>query len=137
MEFYSLIIAGSRGWVNYDLLTQKTREFAKIFIKDKGNKPIRIISGTAQGADRQGEYLAQRFNLELLRMPADWDKHGKAAGYIRNEHMAKIANGCIVFWDGQSNGSFHMMNLAKNYKLDLWIVLTNGVTLSTPQGIIR
>jgi len=135
-EFYSLIIAGSRKWVNYDLLTQKTREFAKLFIKPTG-KGIRIVSGTAPGADRLGEKLAERFKLELLKMPADWDAEPRRAGYLRNEEMAKVADGCIVFWDGESNGSFHMMHLAKQYKLDLWIVLTNGVTLSTPEGIVR
>lgn len=54
--------------------------------------------------------------------PADWDTYGKSAGYRRNEDMAKIADACIVFWDGESRGSKHMIDIAEREGLPLRIV---------------
>ena len=52
---------------------------------------IRIISGTARGADKLGEQYAKIAHYELSKFPADWDGLGKRAGYIRNAEMAKFA----------------------------------------------
>jgi hypothetical protein len=112
-------------------MVEKTKQFNKLFIKPTG-KIIRIISGTARGADKLGEQLAIQFKLQLMLMPADWNTHGKAAGYKRNEAMADIANGCLVFWDGQSKGSFHMMNIAFAKHLDLWIITKDGRIHGSP-----
>ena len=119
---YKLIIAGSRGWTDYQAIINAVRAFYKHFkINAKNNPPV-IISGTARGADQLGEKLAKQFNLELIRMPAQWDTYGKSAGYKRNEEMAKIAHGCLVFWDGQSKRSQHMHNLAKQYHLQTMLI---------------
>ena len=58
----------------------------------------------------------------LLRFPADWDKYGKKAGYIRNKEMARAADACVVFWNGQSKGSKHMIDIAKKHGLQLRII---------------
>ena len=46
-----------------------------------------IISGMAAGADFLAAQWAQAHNIELLQFPANWHKHGKAAGPIRNQQM--------------------------------------------------
>ena len=51
-----------------------------------------------------------------------WDLYGKKAGYMRNEEMAKVADGAIIFWDGESKGTKHMIDLCKKFKLKLRIV---------------
>ncbi len=76
-------------------------------------KVTAVISGTAAGVDRAGEKWAAHHGIPVERMPADWDRLGKKAGYVRNEAMA-LACGCaLVFWDGASSGTRHMINLAK------------------------
>lgn len=122
MNHYKLIIAGSRGWTDYQAVIDAVRSFYKKYKISGKLRPPKIISGTARGADQLGERLAKDYNLELLLMPAKWNEHGKSAGYKRNEEMAKIADGCIVFWDGESRGSQHMVNLAEQYKLDRMLV---------------
>ena len=101
----------------------------EIFVGRNINKEdVRIVSGTANGADKFGEQYAEEYGLKLSRFPADWDKLGKRAGYVRNETMAKFAiedgnNGILVaFWDGKSKGTKHMIELAKKYKLEVHIV---------------
>lgn len=112
---HRLIIAGSRTFENYELLNKTLTPFI-------GNIE-EIVSGTARGADRLGEQFAREHNIRIKQFPADWNNLGKSAGYIRNEQMARYATACIVFWDGESKGTKHMINLAKQYKLKLKIVI--------------
>jgi predicted Rossmann fold nucleotide-binding protein DprA/Smf involved in DNA uptake len=110
-----LIIAGGREFNDYQLMKES-------FDKYINSNNVTIISGTARGADRLGEVLAQEYGLELIRMPANWNEYGKRAGYIRNESMANVATHALIFWDGQSNGTRHMINLAKQYDLTVYVV---------------
>jgi hypothetical protein len=108
---FKVIIAGGRDFKNYDYLK---------VICDKAlsnQKDIQIVSGGAYGADKLGEKYARENEYCLKVFPADWGQYGKAAGYIRNEEMAKYADACIVFWDGESKGSKHMIDLAKKHNL--------------------
>lgn len=76
-----------------------------------------VISGTAKGVDQLGETWAYDNNKNLITMPADWDAYGKMAGYKRNIAMAATADALIVLWDGRSNETKHMINIAKNKDL--------------------
>jgi|ERR1039458_1423661 hypothetical protein len=77
-------------------------------------KPTLIISGAARGADALGERWACEHAIPLVRMPADWDAHGRRAGYLRNLEMAKQAQALIALWDGTSRGTAHMIETARN-----------------------
>jgi hypothetical protein len=37
--------------------------------------------------------------------------------------MAKVADACVIFWDGKSKGTKHMIDIAKKYKLKLRIIM--------------
>jgi hypothetical protein len=117
MENLKIIVAGSRGFNDYQLLKSKL----DFFLKDKLPNVI-IISGTAKGADTLGERYAKENNLECIRKPADWELHGRRAGYIRNEAMASIADACIVFWDGNSPGTKNMIEIAHDCGLHLLVI---------------
>jgi len=130
MKELRVIIAGSRGFSDYLKLKENaTRIITSIAATrtDIGN--IRVISGTARGADRLGERFAKEYQYELSRFPADWNKFKKSAGYIRNAEMAKFAVSdenfgiLIAFWDGSSRGTKHMIDLAKEYKLEVYVVI--------------
>lgn len=98
------IIAGSRGFNDLDRL-----DFCLYQVPWEITE---VVSGTARGADSLGEYWAEQNGIPIKQFPADWNKWGKRAGYIRNIEMAKYADACIIFWDGDSKGSKHMMDLA-------------------------
>lgn len=119
-----VIIAGSRSFNNYKLLKEKMDFFLKNKI-DK-NRPyfnIEIVSGTARGADTLGEKYAKEKGFALKKFPANWDLYGKKAGYIRNREMRDYADVCVVFWDGESKGSKHMINLAKEDNMPIRVVM--------------
>ena len=112
---FRVIIAGGRTFKDYDRLCSVCDYMLQ------NQKEIEIVSGTAMGADKLGEKYAQEHGHKIARFPAKWDEHGKAAGFIRNEEMAKYADALIAFWDGRSKGSEHMINLAKKYNLKIKI----------------
>ena len=111
-----IIIAGSRTFFSYDIVRQEVGAYL-LTIDDYQNN-VEIISGGAKGTDQLGEEFARRNSLKLKVFPADWDKWGRQAGYIRNEDMAHYAfkggNKAVLFafWDGCSNGTKHMINKA-------------------------
>lgn len=119
---YRIIIAGSRDFNNYELLRKVlSKHLSKI-----NRNQIEIISGGARGADTLGETFARRNDLKLTRFPADWDTYGKSAGFRRNAEMAKYAaeeQGMVfAFWDGQSKGTKHMIELGKNVGLSVYVI---------------
>ena len=122
-EKTKLIVAGSRKF-NDDFLLKCKIEWFLRYLETTIEGTI-IISGTARGADQLGEKYAEENNMEVIRMPADWNKLGKRAGYVRNQEMAKKADACIVFWDEESRGSKHMIDIAQKEKIPLCVVKCN------------
>lgn len=124
-----IIIAGSRDFNDFELLDGVVIELIKD-LKEQGyntkREVLEIISGTARGADKLGERFADKYNLKVVRFPADWNI-GKQAGYIRNSQMAEYASQdnelgmLIAFWNG-SRGTKHMIDLAKKKGLRVEII---------------
>lgn len=51
---------------------------------------VKICSGgCSRGGDYFAEELSKEFKLEITIYKANWDKYGKAAGFIRNTDIAK------------------------------------------------
>jgi len=67
-----------------------------------------IVSGGANGVDRDAEIAAQECLIPFKLFAADWETHGKAAGPIRNRQMAEYADALLLIWDGESRGSKNM-----------------------------
>jgi hypothetical protein len=105
-ESFKVIIAGGRDFSDYQLLVEKCDKY----LANKTN--IEIVSGTAKGADSLGERYAKDKGYSVKTFPADWAAFGKRAGYLRNEQMANYANALIAFWDGESRGTKHMIDIA-------------------------
>ena len=78
---------------------------------------ITVVCGKARGADTLGEQYAKEQGYAVQYFPADWDRYGKAAGYLRNTEMAKNADALVAFWDGMSLGTRHMIETAKAHGL--------------------
>lgn len=114
---FKVIIAGGRNFADYNLLKKRCD-----FYLQKINYPIEIVCGMARGADLLGKKYGDDNKYNVVEFPANWNKYGKSAGYIRNSEMANYADALIAFWDGKSNGTNHMINIAKEKKLFVKIV---------------
>ena len=107
-----LIIAGGRNFTDYKKLCQ----ICDNILQDQTN--IEIVSGAYyKGADKLGEQYAKERGCKIKQFPADWKRFGRAAGPKRNEQMANYADVLIAFWDGNSKGTKHMIELAKQARL--------------------
>lgn len=117
-----IIVAGSREFTDYQLLSDTLMKYLKNI---DSNTRIKIISGTARGADSLGERFAYEWNYEVKKFPADWSI-GKRAGYLRNAEMAKYASEetgiLFAFWNRTSKGTKHMIDLAKKYGLEVHVI---------------
>lgn len=100
-----VIIAGSRTITDYNLVCHA---IAQSGIADQITC---VISGTAGGVDTLGERWAKDHGILIERHPADWNRHGKRAGFIRNSEMAQVADALIAVTTG-SNGTAHMIQAA-------------------------
>ena len=114
MNDFKVIIAGSRNFCRYKLLQEK----CDLVLANKA-PCVTILCGMARGADLLGKRYAEEKGYGVLPYPAEWDKHGRSAGYLRNKKMAENADALIAFWDGQSRGTEHMINLACKRNLEV------------------
>lgn len=110
---YRTIVAGSRSCGDYDIVASA--------INNCGWDISCIISGSAKGVDTIGEEYARANLIRVERFPAQWDTHGRKAGFIRNIQMAENAEALIAVWDGISSGTQHMIEYAKNKGLKVYI----------------
>lgn len=111
-----LIISGSRSIDDPEIFRTAMHEFAKsVSVTGDGTYPLPlnkwinyIVSGNARGVDAVGEAFAKKQNIDLISMPANWGKHGKAAGPMRNEELARVASGLSLAWPG-TYGPVHLL----------------------------
>lgn len=112
---FRVIVAGSRGFLDYPYCSQiLDRCFSK-------TKPDSIVCGMASGADSLGLRYAVDHQIAVDKFPADWQQFGKSAGYKRNVQMAENAEALVAFWDGESRGTMHMINIAREHGLKVII----------------
>lgn len=128
MSELRVIIAGSRDFDNYNFLLAECNKIINCIFDNETYSAVRIISGTARGADKLGERYANNKGYNVKQFPADWAIFGKRAGYLRNRDMAKYAieegskGVLIAFWDGESKGTKHMIDIAYELGLSVYVV---------------
>ena len=108
-----VIIAGSRNITNPQALLDALQEVDW--------QITRVVCGMARGADKLGYDWAKANNIPIAEFPADWNCHGKSAGYKRNAEMAKNADALLALWDGQSRGTSNMIYLAACHHLKVHV----------------
>jgi hypothetical protein len=73
-----VLVCGDRNWKNRDKILARLYEL-------EGD--VTVIHGACRGADNLAGEVAISLGYKVRRFPADWDKHGVAAGPIRNREM--------------------------------------------------
>ena len=71
-----------------------------------------IIEGNARGADQIAGGWAMDRGINLMKIPADWEKHGRSAGIIRNIEMLDLKPDLVIAFNG-GRGTDHTVSEAK------------------------
>lgn len=128
MTKYRMIVAGGRDYSNQNVVNYYIDRVKDVC--DSRGLNLVIVCGMATGADTLGRNYAISNGLEVLEFPADWNKYGKSAGYIRNKEMGNVADSAIVFWDGRSKGSKLMIDIMHELKKPVVAISYDGKVLS-------
>lgn len=107
-----ILVTGSRDWDNDAQVALQLR----IACAKYDPRAITIVHGACpRGADAIADEYARRWRLAVERHHADWDRHGKRAGFVRNAEMVKAgADLCLAFIRDSSRGATHCADLAEN-----------------------
>jgi hypothetical protein len=115
---FKLIVAGGRDFNDADLMATELSKYTE----GLDSKDLAVVSGMARGADALGHILAKHNGIKVYEFPADWDRYGKRAGFMRNEEMGRFADALIAFWDGESRGTRHMIEFMRSLNKPVHVV---------------
>jgi hypothetical protein len=86
------------------------RALTELWLADPGS--VLVTGGCPQGADALCEQCWIRWGGQLERHPAQWQRHGRGAGYRRNNTMVALgADLCVAFIQDNSPGASHAVHL--------------------------
>lgn len=116
-----VLVCGSRTWEDvkpiYTFLKGLRAEYPK--------RRMLVAHGAAQGADTMGDAAAQALDIETCVYPAQWGKHGKRAGFLRNHQMIEEFKPHLVLACSEhpiTKGTQHTVNLAKKANIPLYLI---------------
>lgn len=95
-----VLVTGSRDWTDTaairDALARIRERQEAAF---RGGTDVTLVSGACPtGADAIAEQAAEGMGWRVERHPADWARHGRCAGHIRNVAMVDLgADICLAY----------------------------------------
>jgi len=108
-----IAVVGSRRYPNMEEVAQ--------FVFEQPRDTV-IISGGAAGVDTVAIHEARRLRMPYEVYPADWSRHGRRAGAIRNRTIVEKAEEIVAFWDGKSAGTEITILLARKYEKPVRVI---------------
>ena len=122
---FLLLIAGSRVLDDYNLVAKELDKIIEGRGLDKEYNIV-VVEGEARGVDLIAKRYAQAHGWRVIPFPANWNQHGKRAGFLRNEQMHKfIAQApnrlCICFKAHEATGlgTTHSIELGARHHTDV------------------
>jgi hypothetical protein len=105
---YRILVCGGRDYADRERLFG----ILNLYVAQQGR--LVVIQGGATGADALArEWCFGQESVWMVNEPADWKRHGKAAGPIRNQLMLDQHKPEIVIAFGGGKGTRDMMRRAR------------------------
>lgn len=114
-----IAVVGSRSITDYESI--------EIAVKGllEGMGPFTLVTGGARGVDRLAAHAARKLGIPVEEYKPDYAAHGRRAPLVRNERIVKEANYMLAFWDGESNGTRHVVALARAKGIECEVMVRN------------
>lgn len=106
-----VIVCGGRDFHDGFLLAEVLRQ--------ELNLDDTVIVGGARGADKMAEQWAREQGFEVVVFPAQWDKFGKKAGFLRNTQMLEEGEATRVIAFPGGVGTQMMMDIARRAHVEV------------------
>lgn len=120
---YRVLICGGRNFNDYEFLKKHVKLIVsrKKLLDETFNAPrdLVIIHGGARGADSLADDLANECGLQKEVYPANWEKYGKSAGYIRNQQMLNEGKPDLVIAFTGGVGTNMMCDIAQKSGIEV------------------
>lgn len=106
----AVLFCGCRDWTDGPIIYWALFELSNHVRAKYQTTPI-VIAGDAGGADAFAHTAADQLQLPHTIYTTNWDRHGRAAGPIRNQYMIDQGKPvtALAFWDGRSKGTLDMI----------------------------
>lgn len=121
----NLAVVGSREYQDRVVVYYFLEEYLKVF----GDELVIVSGGCPRGPDHFAEDFAHLHKIPTKIFQANWDEHGKAAGFIRNSTIVDNCDEVIAFWDRKSNGTKDTINKARKQNKEV-IIVDDRLTLT-------
>jgi len=82
-----------------------------------------VSGGCPKGADAQARTVAALLRAKYTEFPADWDTHGKIAGFLRNSTIVDNSDLIVAYHDGISRGTQDTINKARKQKKFVVVIM--------------
>ena len=131
---FRLLVTGSRTWDQIPVV-----EHALVAILARHPERVLLVHGACpRRADAIAAACAARTLVYRVEAhPADWRRHGRAAGQLRNAKMIALgADSCVAFLRGASPGTTATARMASAAGIPVWLHIqqrpADSRTLSDP-----
>jgi len=102
-----VLVTGSRDWTDVRIIEQALLPYFPATPGDPA--PVLVHGACPTGADKIAD-VAARFGGWI----ADWNRHGKRAGFLRNQQMVDLgADVCLAFIKNGSKGASMTARIAE------------------------
>lgn len=102
-----VLVTGSRTWTDTTAIRDA---LAEVWSPDT----VLVHGGCPRGADQFADACWTRWGGQVERHPANWDRDGKTAGFVRNRAMVEAgADLCLAFIHNSSRGATHCATTAQ------------------------
>jgi hypothetical protein len=113
---FRVIVTGDQDFYDYQLFYSKLNTL----LSHKEN--VVILANTERGAMGLAVKYAKQNGMLISYYPLTWKNGSTPLIYERNEQMAKNADACVCFWDGESNITKHMIDTAKSMQIPVRVI---------------
>lgn len=93
-----ILVTGARDWSDDIAVADALIAARDTFARTRDERPTLVHGACPTGADAISVSWAERWGWDVESWPADWTKHGAAAGPRRNAQMVALgADVCLAF----------------------------------------